>query len=73
MDQALQTIVDIEDILESIGSYDTFLKSIRMALDHITYSMKGYVLKLCSITTMVCSNIFLKKKHTFLNYICSFF
>lgn len=53
--KALEIIYDIENILSTIGSNDQFLKSIKIALNHITFSMKGYLLKLCSIKTMVCN------------------
>lgn len=52
--KALEIIGEIETILSSVGSNDNFLKSIRIALNHITFSMKGYLLKLCSNETMVC-------------------
>jgi len=53
-DKALEIIVEIEKILSTIGSNDMFLKSIRIALNHITFSMKGHLLNLCSNKTMVC-------------------
>lgn len=55
-DKALEIIGDMENLLKSIGNNDSFLKSIKIALDHVTYSMKGYILKLCSIETQVCQN-----------------
>ncbi|KAF0762900.1 Uncharacterized protein FWK35_00020951 [Aphis craccivora] len=51
--KALNIIGEIENILSSIGDKDPFLKSIRIALNHITYSMKGYLFELCSIKNMV--------------------
>lgn len=48
-DEALKVIGDIESILSSIGSNDPFLKSIFTALQHITLSTKGHVLKLCAL------------------------
>lgn len=51
--EALKTINDIENILSSIGNNDPFLKSIRVALNHITFSMKGHVWQLCSMDTKV--------------------
>lgn len=60
MDIALEIINDIENILLSIEVQDSFLKSIRIALNHITFSMKGYVLTLCGLDTTVCkTNIIL--------------
>lgn len=60
--EALKTIGYIEDILLSIGDNDPFLKSIRIALNHITFSMKGHLFKLCSLDTKVRNvyNIFFK-------------
>lgn len=52
--KALEIIGEIENILKCIGSNDVFLRSIKIALNHITFSMKGYLLKLCSNETMVC-------------------
>ena len=52
--KALEIIGEIENIISSIESNDTFLKSIKIALNHITFSMKGYLLKLCSNKTTVC-------------------
>ncbi|XP_026813262.1 uncharacterized protein LOC113553894 [Rhopalosiphum maidis] len=51
--KALNIISEIENILLSIGNNDPFLKSIRIALNHITFSMKGYLFELCSIKNMV--------------------
>ncbi|KAE9544722.1 hypothetical protein AGLY_000264 [Aphis glycines] len=51
--KALNIIDEIENILSSIGNKDPFLKSIKIALNHITFSMKGYLLELCSIKNMV--------------------
>ncbi|XP_025203134.1 uncharacterized protein LOC112600180 [Melanaphis sacchari] len=51
--KALDIIGEIEIILSSIGKNDQFLKSIKIALNHITFSMKGYLFKLCSIKNMV--------------------
>ncbi|XP_060877932.1 uncharacterized protein LOC132950465 [Metopolophium dirhodum] len=50
--KALEIIGEIENILKCIESNDIFLKSIKIALNHITFSMKGYLLKLCSNETM---------------------
>lgn len=52
--KALEIIDEIENILKCIGSNDIFLKSIKIALNHITFSMKGYLFKLCSTETKVC-------------------
>lgn len=57
--QALKTIGDLEDILVSIGGNDTFLKSIKIALNHIVYSMKGHVLELCLLKSNVSKSIIL--------------
>uniref|UniRef100_A0A2S2PXU8 Uncharacterized protein n=1 Tax=Sipha flava TaxID=143950 RepID=A0A2S2PXU8_9HEMI len=48
-DDALKIINDIENILSSIGNNDPFLKSIKVALNHITFSMKGHLWHLCSM------------------------
>lgn len=53
LEEALEIINDIENILLSIGTNDKFLKSIRIALNHITFSMKGHVLKLYGLDTVV--------------------
>lgn len=55
-DKALEIIDDTENLLKSIGNKDSFLKSIKIALDHVTYSMKDHILKLCSLETKVCQN-----------------
>lgn len=52
--KALRTIYDIESIFSNIGSNDPFLKSIRVALNHIVFSMKGHILlQLGLLETMV--------------------
>lgn len=58
MDKALITISDIENILSSIGNNDPFLKSIKVALNHIVFSMKGHIiLQLGLFETMVCTSV----------------
>jgi hypothetical protein len=52
-DDALKIINDIENILSSIGNNDPFLKSIKVALNHITFSMKGHLWHLCSMDIKV--------------------
>ncbi|VVC25425.1 Tetratricopeptide-like helical domain [Cinara cedri] len=51
MDQAIKSIGYMEEIVLSITDNDEFLKSIRIALNHITFSLKGHVMKLCSLDT----------------------
>jgi len=54
VNKTLEIIGEMEKLLSTLGSNDTFLKSIRIALNHVTFSMKGYLFDLCSIKTMVC-------------------
>lgn len=54
LDKSLKTIGVIENILSSIGSNDPFLKSIKVSLNHIVFSMKGHILlQLGLLETMV--------------------
>lgn len=53
--KALEIISDMENMLESVGNNDPFLKSIKIAMDHVIYSLKNHVLlQLNSMETKVC-------------------
>ncbi|XP_050435571.1 uncharacterized protein LOC126842576 [Adelges cooleyi] len=48
LSEALNILKDIKHILTSINDKDKFLQSVKIALGHIAYSLKGYVLSLCN-------------------------
>lgn len=53
LNEALESVNDAAKILLSINKDDVFLNSIKAALKHVTYSLKGYIMSLCHIKTMV--------------------
>lgn len=55
LDKSLEIINETEKLLSKLNKYSTdFLDSVKVALFHITLTLKGYIFTKCHLSIKVC-------------------